>query len=156
MEQSVIQSPGALPAAVVVGKTPSLREPQLLDGVLHWLEQRPHEKGRTTLVRRANPDQAPEELTPGEWNLRSRVHDYGGGACALGHRADGQAVAVFCHDADRSLWLLDLEGRDPQPRRLSPAGVLRRWADRSQPRPLDRRAGNRRSRSAGGHSARGR
>lgn len=123
MEQSVIQSPGALPAAVVVGKTPSLREPQLLDGVLHWLEQRPHEKGRTTLVRRTNPDQAPEELTPGEWNLRSRVHDYGGGACALGHRADGQAVAVFCHDADRSLWLLDLDGRDPQPRRLSPPGA---------------------------------
>ena len=123
MEQSVIQSPGALPAAVVVGQTPSLREPQLLDGVLHWLEQRPHEKGRTTLVRRTSPDQAPEELTPGAWNLRSRVHDYGGGACALGHRANGQPVAVFCHDGDRSLWLLDLEGRDPQPRRLSPPGA---------------------------------
>lgn len=109
-----------LPAAAVVGRTPSLKEPQLLGGFLYWQEQRPQEKGRTTLLRRragAPVDAAPEELTPGDWNLRSRVHGYGGGACALGRVAPlpeagaggaGAAIAVFVHDGDRCLWALDL------------------------------------------------
>ena len=119
---AVADPPGALPAAVVVGQTPSLREPRLLDGVLYWLEQRPHEGGRTTLLRRLGPDQPAKELTPGSWNLRSRVHEYGGGSTALGHRSDGRPVAVFSHDGDRCLWLLELDGSDRQPRRLSPPG----------------------------------
>ena len=53
---AVADPPGALPAAVVVGQTPSLREPRLLNGVLYWLEQRPHEGGRTTLLRRLGPE----------------------------------------------------------------------------------------------------
>jgi dipeptidyl aminopeptidase/acylaminoacyl peptidase len=122
-EQQVRHSPGALPAAAVVGQTPSLREPRLLDGALYWLEQRPHERGRTTLMRRRSPEASAEELTSGTWNLRCRVHEYGGGSCALGHRADGRPVAVFSHDGDRSLWLLNLEGDDRQPVRLGPSGA---------------------------------
>lgn len=120
---AVADPSGALPAAVVVGQTPSLREPRLLDGVLYWLEQRPHEGGRTTLLRRLGPDQPAEELTPGSWNLRSRVHEYGGGSMALGHRGDGSGVAVFSHDGDRCLWLLELDSSDCQPRRISPPGA---------------------------------
>ena len=104
---AVAAPPRALPAAVVVGQTPSLREPRLLDGVLYWLEQRPHEGGRTTLLRRLGPDQAPEELTPGSWNLRSRVHEYGGGSTSLGHRSDGRPVAVVYrgdHASGSSVW----------------------------------------------------
>ena len=58
-----------LPAALVVGKTPALKEPQLCDGWLYWLEQRPHEKGRTTLLRRpaGTSNAHAEELTPGDW-----------------------------------------------------------------------------------------
>jgi len=126
-----------LPAAAVVGRTPSLKEPQLLGGFLYWQEQRPQEKGRTTLLRRragVPVDAAPEELTPGDWNLRSRVHGYGGGACALGRVAPlpeagaggaGAAIAVFVHDGDRCLWALDLapEGAPDwaagEPRRLT-------------------------------------
>ena len=104
-----------LAAAQAVGRTPALKEPQWLDGHLFWLEQRPQEQGRTTLLRRASPEAPPEELTPGPWNLRSRVHEYGGGACALGHRSDGAAVAVFVHDGDRSLWRLDLDRADAVP-----------------------------------------
>jgi hypothetical protein len=121
---AVADPSGALPAAVVVGQTPSLREPRLLDGVLYWLEQRPHEGGRTTLLRRLGPDQPAEELTPGSWNLRSRVHEYGGGSMALGHRGDGSGVAVFSHDGDRCLWLLELDSSDCQPRRISPQAPM--------------------------------
>ena len=103
----------------MVGATPGLKEPRLLGGALFWLEQRPQERGRTTLWRRPAPGQPAEELTPGDWNLRSRVHEYGGGACAIGLRSNGQSVAVFVHDGDRRLWRLDLEtdasGATPQP-----------------------------------------
>jgi hypothetical protein len=95
----------------VEGRIPSLLEPQLLAGQLHWLEQRPDQQGRTTLMRRpfgvetggaAAPPPA-EELTPGGWNLRSRIHGYGGGV----YTVDG-TIAVFVHDGDRCLWRLDL------------------------------------------------
>ena len=107
-----------LSAEVVLGKTPSLKEPALLDGALYWLEQRPHEQGRTTLMGRAAQGQEPRECTPGDWNLRCRVHEYGGGPCAIGRRANGEAVAVFVHDADRCLWRLDLDQPGAEPHRL--------------------------------------
>ncbi|MBK8458897.1 MAG: hypothetical protein IPL43_00665 [Micropruina sp.] len=49
-------------------------EPQLDRGVAYWLEARPSEGGRVTLCREGGAD-----LTPG-FNVRSRVHEYGGGA----------------------------------------------------------------------------
>jgi hypothetical protein len=79
---SVHTSSTPLSAELVLGKTPSLKEPRLLGGVLYWLEQRPQEQGRTTLMARRSSDQDPQELTPGSWNLRCRVHEYGGGGCA--------------------------------------------------------------------------
>lgn len=107
-----------LSAELVLGKTPSLKEPVLLAGALYWLEQRPHEQGRTTLMGRSAPGQEAREYTPGSWNLRCRVHEYGGGACAIGRRASGEAVAVFVHDVDRSLWRLDLGQAGAEPQRL--------------------------------------
>ena len=84
-----------LPARHAVGKLPSLKEPQLLPGPegsvwLLWLEQRPREKGRTTaLLRRfGQQDAIPVELTPAPVNLRSRVHDYGGGVLTAAMEAD--------------------------------------------------------------------
>ena len=75
-----------LSAGHAVGKLPSLKEPQLLPAIdgslwLLWLEQRPRERGRTTaqLRRFGRQDATAFELTPAPLNLRSRVHDYGGG-----------------------------------------------------------------------------
>jgi dienelactone hydrolase len=115
---------GPLPAALVVGRTPALKEPQLHRGWLYWLEQRPHEQGRSTLLRRpaGSADTAPEELTPGPWNLRCRIHEYGGGACAIGLRPSGGSVAVLVHDGDRCLWRLDLDHPGAEPERLTPPG----------------------------------
>ena len=58
-------SPAPLSADLVLGRTPALKEPQLLAGVVYWLEQRPHEQGRTTLMAK-RPGAGPVELTPGE------------------------------------------------------------------------------------------
>ncbi|MGB7564942.1 MAG: hypothetical protein WBM08_09340, partial [Prochlorococcaceae cyanobacterium] len=107
---------GPLPIELAVGRTPALKEPRWLQGRLFWLEQRPQEQGRTTLLVRQRPDGEVMELTPGPWNLRSRVHDYGGGVYALGelNAASNDPAAlpwplvVFVHDGDRCLWRLDL------------------------------------------------
>ena len=119
---SVRSSQAPLSAELVLGRTPSLKEPQLLGGVLFWLEQRPHEKGRTTLMARSPGEATGRERTPGSWNLRCRVHEYGGGACAIGRNGRGEAIAVFVHDGDRCLWLLPLEDAAAEPRRLTPPG----------------------------------
>lgn len=46
---------------------------------IYWLEIRPTEKGRNVLVK-YNPDGKSADLTPQAFNVRSRVHEYGGGA----------------------------------------------------------------------------
>jgi dipeptidyl aminopeptidase/acylaminoacyl peptidase len=62
---------------LIAGIPPSAPEP---DGEgLYWLELRPSEDGRTTLVY-ARRGESPRALTPRELNVRSRVHEYGGGA----------------------------------------------------------------------------
>ena len=116
-----------LPAALVVGRTPSLKEPLLRNGRLLWLEQRPQEQGRTTLMQQSAQGSGAVELTPAPRNLRSRVHEYGGGVYAL----EGNDL-VFVDDGDRCLWHLGLEpggGLPPHPpRRLTEPGP-RAFAD---------------------------
>jgi dipeptidyl aminopeptidase/acylaminoacyl peptidase len=46
---------------------------------IYWLERRPHEGGRSVLVRRRAGGRH-DELTPEGFNVRTRVHEYGGGA----------------------------------------------------------------------------
>jgi dipeptidyl aminopeptidase/acylaminoacyl peptidase len=61
---------------------------------VYWCESRPLEGGRVTLVRRAG-DGPEEELTPAPFNLRSRVHEYGGRAWGM---APGIVVGVRLED----------------------------------------------------------
>jgi dipeptidyl aminopeptidase/acylaminoacyl peptidase len=61
-----------------------------LDGDdIYWLEGRPREGGRYALVRRTS-NGGIAEVTPPEINVRSRVHEYGGGAYIAAHGA------VYC------------------------------------------------------------
>ena len=120
-----------LPAAVALGAGTVVKEPRLAGAWLYWQEQRPQEGGRTTLLRRRGQGAA-QELTPAPWNLRSRLHGYGGGAVSISD--DGDCV-VFVHDGDRCLWLLELSDAAqhlPAPRRLTPpppTGQERSFAD---------------------------
>ncbi len=93
---------GAVPltAQHAVGRLPGLKEPALVSSPdatlwLIWLEQRPQERGRTTaLIRRFGDSEAtPQELTPAPSNLRSRVHDYGGGVLATAVEQDRLLLA---------------------------------------------------------------
>ena len=93
---------GAVPLSAqhAVGRLPALKKPVLVSGPdatvwLIWLEQRPQERGRTTaLIRRFGDSEAdPLELTPAPSNLRSRVHDYGGGVLATAVEQDRLVLA---------------------------------------------------------------
>src|SRR5215469_11409431 len=78
----------------------------LLDGTdIYWLESRPQENGRSVIVRGAadaNPvDVTPRPVRAGEngFNVRSRVHEYGGGSYLV-----SGGVIYFCNDADQRLY----------------------------------------------------
>jgi dipeptidyl aminopeptidase/acylaminoacyl peptidase len=73
-------------------------------GDVYWIESRPQEQGRTVIVRFSENDQ-PADVTPampasgqGIFNVRSRVHEYGGGAYLV---SDG--VVYFCNDTDQRM-----------------------------------------------------
>lgn len=120
-----------LPARAVVGRTPRIKEPQLHRDRLFWLEQRPAEQGRTTLMLRPSPEAEAIELTPGEWNLRSRVHEYGGGVVAVDRGPAGPGtgeLVVVVNDRDRCLWRLETGQQGGAPMRLTEPGE-RAFAD---------------------------
>lgn len=85
--------------AVAAGATPL--SSVMLDGMdVYWLAGRAAEAGRTTMLRQRAGAPA-QELTPRPFNVRNRVHEYGGGAYAV---ADG--LVVFSHHADNRLYRL--------------------------------------------------
>ncbi len=56
-----------------------LSEIQPEAGNVYWLESRPYEKGRCVIVRKNNKGKI-KDITPPGFNVRTRVHEYGGGA----------------------------------------------------------------------------
>lgn len=86
-------------AVVAAGAVPLAQ--LMLDGPrLGWLEGRASEGGRTTLM--VHDAGGTREVTPAPFNVRSRVHEYGGGACLL---AGG--VAWFSHHVDNRLYRVE-------------------------------------------------
>ena len=98
-----------------------LSGPLLDQGVVAWLEGRPEEAGRQVLVR-LEDGEAVDDLTPAPFNLRSRVHEYGGGAAAM---KDGIVLAV--NFADQRLYRLNAGA---PPKALTPESERKlRYAD---------------------------
>ena len=64
---------------LIVSKTVGLAGVASEGDNIYWLESRPREKGRNVLVKLAKDGQV-EDVTPPPFNIRSRVHEYGGGA----------------------------------------------------------------------------
>jgi dipeptidyl aminopeptidase/acylaminoacyl peptidase len=75
--------PSPIDAATVAGSGGRLgSSPLSPDGAVWWAEGRPTEGGRVVLMRRA-PGGEPEAVTPEGTNVRTRAHEYGGGAWCL-------------------------------------------------------------------------
>ena len=106
--------PSPIGAAQVARAGVRLSEPAWgEDGAAWWLERRPQNEGRTTLVREG------EDVTPPSIDVRTKVHEYGGGAWLLG----GQ-TAYFSNFADQRLYRLDPGGEPVRAEPLGLAGVL--------------------------------
>ncbi|MBV8131014.1 MAG: S9 family peptidase [Alphaproteobacteria bacterium] len=78
----------------------------LLDGRdIYWLEARPQEQGRSVVVGCPRGGQSTDVAPPvppnaqGAFNVRTRVHEYGGGAYLV-----SEGVVYFCNDADQRLY----------------------------------------------------
>ena len=78
-------------------------------GVIYWSESRPEEAGRNVIIRTGADGQAIDDLTPQPFNVRTRVHEYGGGAFAAD---DGILLAV--NFADQRVYRL-APGQAPSP-----------------------------------------
>ena len=73
---------------------------QIDNDQLYWLEARPLEGGRMVLVKAgADDNSAPQDITPADFNIRTRVHEYGGGAFLV-----SKGTVYFSNFADQALY----------------------------------------------------
>jgi dipeptidyl aminopeptidase/acylaminoacyl peptidase len=96
---------------------------------LYWLEGRPAEGGRNVLVRRDATGET-TDVTPPPFNVRTRVHEYGGGAFVV---TDG--LVCFSNFADQRLYRLRPGVAAPEP--ITPEGAWF-YADACVDRPRNR------------------
>ena len=104
---------------LIVAETIGVGGPAFDGDGITWRELRPKEGGRVVLVRRA-ADGTVTDLTPEGFNVRTRVHEYGGGA----HLQAGGTI-YFSHFSDQRLYRQD-PGAAPRP--ITPEADLR-YAD---------------------------
>lgn len=112
-----------IPAARLAEAAVAVSDVQVSGGTLSWRESRPAEGGRLVIVERA-ADGTTTVRTPEGFNVRTRVHEYGGAS----YLRLGDAL-IFANFADQRLYR---QRGDAPPRALTPEGY--RWAD-CQPVP---------------------
>jgi len=79
-----------------------------LDGEdVYWVESRPADQGRLALLRKRGQDTA-EEIVPAPFSVRTRVHEYGGGAFAV-----SGGMVIFANDSDQRLYRIDTRRAKP-------------------------------------------
>ncbi len=111
------QSP--ITSDLIVAGTIRLGEIRLDGDAVYWLEGRPKEGGRYVVVKRS-PDGSTIDITPPKFNVRTRVHEYGGGAYIVHN-----GTIYFSNFSDQRLYQ-QVPGQAPTP--LSPDAAFR-YAD---------------------------
>jgi dipeptidyl aminopeptidase/acylaminoacyl peptidase len=106
------QSP--ISAQSVAADEVPLAETSCVEQDVYWLEGRPREGGRYVLMRSSASGRR-TEITPQPFNVRTRVHEYGGGA----YLATASSV-FFSNFADQRLYRQD-DGGEPRPITPEPA-----------------------------------
>jgi dipeptidyl aminopeptidase/acylaminoacyl peptidase len=106
-------------ARMITAGTVGLGAVAIEDGMVWWTESRPNEGGRTVLVAQA-PGRDACDVTPEGFNIRSRVHEYGGGSVLV---------------VDGTVWFVNFDDQrvyeqfpGEAPRALTPEGPWR-YAD---------------------------
>lgn len=110
----------SISAAMVAEGARPLSQLRIDGKSIYWLEGRALEGGRATLLRLSESSEVAQERSPAPFNLRSRVHEYGGGAYAV-----HQGLLVFSHFIDNQLYL---QSADASPQQIT-HGSHWRYAD---------------------------
>ena len=106
--------PSPLSVEQTAGAQRRFLQPKVSGDAVYWLEGRPEEGGRVVLMRELRGERA--ELTPRPFSVRTRAHEYGGGAYAPS--TDG---VYFCNDTDQCIY----KTGDGEPRRITAPGPYR-------------------------------
>jgi dipeptidyl aminopeptidase/acylaminoacyl peptidase len=96
--------------------------PWIEAGTVWWLEGRPSENGRVVLVK-AEPGNDPVDVVPAGFNVRSGVHEYGGGAYCI-----HAGIAFFSNFDDQRLYRVD-PGATPVAITPAVGDKMHRYAD---------------------------
>ena len=99
--------PSPIAAASVVEGSRGLSSLSFDNGYLYWVESRPQEGGRNTIMRWAAGGE-PEEILPALWYARTRVQEYGGRSVLV---ADG--TIWFSNFKDQRLYRM-VPGNEPE------------------------------------------
>lgn len=113
--------PSAIGANLLTQANVRLASPYIDASGIYWLESRPWEGGRSVLVHQPHRG-LKHDLLPPQCNVRSRAHEYGGGAYAV---ADG--VVYFVEATDQRIYRFD-PAADDTPTALTPEAP-QRYAD---------------------------
>ncbi len=111
--------PSPISAASLAGAGVAMSDLRVLGGDVHWRESRPNERGRQVLMRLRDGEIS--ELTPTDFNVRTRVHEYGGNSYVV---FDGGIV--FANFADQRLYF---QSEGAAPVAITPGGF--QYADGS-------------------------
>ena len=96
---------------LIVSATVGLGQTAVEGGDTYWIEMRPSEGGRNCLVRRTREGRT-EDLTPRDFNARTRVHEYGGGDFMV-----REGTVYFSNFSDQRLYRQEPGGA---PRAITP------------------------------------
>ena len=102
--------PSAIQAQDLVRAGVNFSEPRCVGGREYWLERRPREGGRSVAVVLDEHGQI-RDCIPEGYNIRSRAHEYGGGAWAVEERTSGPML-WFSNDPGGGLFRCE-DGREP-------------------------------------------
>ena len=132
-----------VPIDLLVADSVGLGSPVFDGDDIYWQEGRPADAGRQVVVRR-RADGSMADVSPAGVNVRSRVHEYGGGAYAVDH-----GEVVYSNWADGRLYRVSANGAEPTA--LTPEGALR-YADLTFDRRRGRVLAVREDHTAGGEA----
>lgn len=107
-----------LTAPAVAAGAVRLEMPRLRGSDTYWVERRPAEQGRSVLVRRESGGEV-GDLTPPPFSVRSRVHEFGGGAYLVAWKK-----VYFVNGEDQRVYRL----QGGRPEAVTPPAAIR-YAD---------------------------
>ena len=85
-----------------------LKQIEIENNDIYWCEMRPSDKGRYVIVKHS-ADKGTIDVTPSPFNVRTRVHEYGGGSYRVFRNED-----FFTNFVDQKIYKMKL-GEKPKP-----------------------------------------